>query len=33
MKYTENDLKDGIKLRCTKSTAARWTVGKCMKYL
>lgn len=28
MKYTENDIKAGTKLRCTKSTPERWTVGK-----
>lgn len=28
MKYTEKDIKVGTKLRCTKSTPERWTVGK-----
>lgn len=28
MKYTENDIKVGTKLRCTKSIAEWWTVGK-----
>lgn len=28
MKYTEKDIKDGMKLRCTKATPEWWTVGK-----
>jgi hypothetical protein len=28
MKYTEKDIKDGMKLRCTKATPKWWTVGK-----
>lgn len=28
MKYTEKDLKEGMKLRCTKSTPPHWSVGK-----
>lgn len=28
MKYTENDIKVGTKLRCTKGTPSWWTVGK-----
>lgn len=28
MQYTESDLKEGMKLRCTKSTISWWTVGK-----
>lgn len=28
MKYTEKDIKEGTKLRCTKATPSWWTVGK-----
>lgn len=28
MKYTEKDIKEGTKLRCTKATPEWWTVGK-----
>lgn len=28
MKYTENDIKEGMKLRCTKANPRWWTVGK-----
>ena len=28
MKYTEKDIKEGTKLRCTKRTPSWWTVGK-----
>lgn len=28
MKYTEKDIREGTKLRCTKSIPERWTVGK-----
>ncbi|UYB00753.1 hypothetical protein GMNKNHGO_00126 [Enterococcus phage vB_Efa29212_3e] len=28
MRYTENDLKVGTKLRCTKAEPVWWTVGK-----
>lgn len=28
MKYTEKDIKEGTKLRCTKGTPSWWTVGK-----
>lgn len=32
MKYTENDIKVGTKLRCTKGTPSWWTVGKSIMY-
>lgn len=28
MKYTEKDIKEGTKLRCTKATPSWWTIGK-----